>query len=132
MKNTVNNVCAKVNISDEASGLNMGTPTMVLLPAVNYVFKVHKNEVKITVPRSGVYEQFDSEVYKKEDGEFSLFDDKSKVMYLPAISKVLFAVKKYPKLERSQLFAPIALIFRKDEVDIIGQIVEMIDPSKVK
>ena len=106
---------------------NIGTPTMVLLPATKYFFKVYKEEHKITVPREGVYNEIDPELYKKEDGEFMLFDEKSKVMYLPAISKVLFAVKKYPDLKPNQLFAPIALVFRKKYVDIIGQVVEMLE-----
>ena len=110
----------------------VGTPTMVLLPAANYVFRVLKGEHKITVPRKGVYAEIDPEVYKEEDGEFSLFDTKNNVMYMPAISKVLFATKKYPKLESNCLFAPIALVFRKDEVDILGQVVEMLEPTDLR
>lgn len=106
---------------------NVGTPTMVLLPAINYLFKVHRKEYKITVPRKGIYNEIDPELYTEEDGEFMILDEKSNVMYLPAISKVLFAVEKYPDLKPNQLFAPIALVFRKKEVDIIGQIVEMLE-----
>lgn len=109
--------------------VSVGTPTLVLLPAQNYLFKVHKKEHKITIPRKGVYSEIDSELYTKEDGEFMILDSKSNIMYLPAISKVLFALNKYPKLEPNQLFAPIAFVFRKKEVDILGQIVEMIEPS---
>lgn len=109
--------------------VHMGTPTMVLLPAANYLFRVLKGEHKITLPRKGVYEKLDPKMYSKEDGEFSLFDRKNNVIYMPAISKVLFATKQYPKLNSNQLFAPIALVFRKDEVDIIGQIVEMLEPT---
>lgn len=108
--------------------INVGTPTMCLLPATNYLFKVHKKEHKITIPRKGVYEKIDLDVYTKEDGEFMLLDEKSSVMYLPAISKVLFAVKKYPDLKPNQLFAPIALVFKKKTVTIIAQIIEMIEP----
>lgn len=108
--------------------INVGTPTMCLLPATNYLFKVHKKEHKITIPRKGVYEKIDPDVYTKEDGEFMLLDEKSSVMYLPAISKVLFAVKKYPDLKPNQLFAPIALVFKKKTVTIIAQIIEMIEP----
>lgn len=109
--------------------VHMGTPTMVLLPAANYLFRILKGEHKITVPRKGVYEELDPKLYSKTDGEFSLFDNKNNVMYMPAISKVLFATKQYPKLDSNQLFAPIALVFRKDEVDIIGQVVEMLEPT---
>lgn len=112
--------------------VHVGTPTLALLPATNYVFKVHKKEYKITVPREGKYCEIDPDMFEEEDGEFMLLDEKSKVMYIPAISKVLFAVNKYPKLKTNQLFAPLAFVFKKDEVDIIGQIVEMLDPSDVK
>lgn len=116
---------SETNITEE---VNVGTPTLVLLPAVNYLFKVLKKEHKITVPRKGVYSEIDPELYTKEDGEFMLLDEKSKVMYLPAISKVLFALKKYPDLKPNQLFAPVAFVFKKKEVDIIGQVIEMIEP----
>lgn len=111
--------------------VHMGTPTMVLLPAANYLFKVLKSEYKITLPRKGVYEELDHEAYSEKDGEFSLFDSKNNVMYMPAISKVLFATKQYPELNSNQLFAPIALVFRRDEVDVIGQIVEMLEPTEL-
>jgi hypothetical protein len=117
------------NVMDWAIGKsNFGTPTMVLLPARNYHFKVLKQEHKITLPRTGKYMDIAPEVFKEEDGDFMLYDEESKVMYLPAITKVLFAVSKYPELENNQLFAPIALIFNDNEVDIIGQVVEMLPP----
>jgi hypothetical protein len=112
--------------------VHVGTPTMVLLPAANYVFRVLKGEHKITVPRKGFYKELDSDAYGDGDGEFSLFDEKNKVMYMPAISKILFATKQYPDLEPNYLFAPIALVFKKDEVDIIGQVVEMLEPTDIK
>lgn len=109
---------------------NFGTPTMSLFPARNYHFVVTKEEHKITIPRSGKYVDLAPEVFKEEDGEFMLYDESSKVMYIPAISKVLFAVSKYPDLKNNQLFAPIALIFNEKTVDIIGQVVEMLPPPK--
>lgn len=108
------------------SGIHIGTPTIALLAAKNYRFTVHSEEHKITVPRSGSYHELDPSTYKKEDGEFMLFDEKSKVMYLPAISKVLFATKQYPDLKPTQIFAPMAFVFKDDEVDIIGQVIEML------
>jgi len=107
---------------------HIGTPTMILLPARNYYFKVLKPEHKIKIPRKGTYLDIDPKLYSEEDGEFMLLDDKSNVMYLPAISKVLFATEKYPDLEANQVFAPIALVFKKKEVEIIGQIIEMMEP----
>ena len=117
------------NVMDWAIGKsNFGTPTMVLMPARNYHFRVLKQELKITLPRSGKYVDIAPDVFKEEDGEFMLYDEESKVMYLPAITKVLFAAAKYPDLENHQLFAHIALIFNDKEVDIIGQVVEMLPP----
>lgn len=107
----------------------VGTPTMVLLPAKNFYFRILNAEFKITVPREGMYKELDEDFYTEEDGGFCLFDEDSKVMYLPAISKVLFGTKKYPNLEANQLFAPVALIFNEDTVEIIGQLLEMLDPS---
>lgn len=104
-----------------------GTPSMVLLPARNFKFKVYKQEHTITIPRSGKYVDIDPTFYSEKDGEFCLLDEESSIMYLPAISKALFAAKKYPSLESNQLFAPIALVFDKDTVDVVGQIVEMIE-----
>jgi hypothetical protein len=106
-------------------GFQRGTPTMILLPAKPYKFKVSKKEYKITLPRKGTYKDIDSDFFSEEDGEFMLMDNKSNIMYLPAISKVLLATGKYPDLEAHQFFAPVALIFKKDKVEIIGQIGEM-------
>ncbi len=107
----------------------IGTPTMVLFPARNYCFRVLGKEYSIKVPRKGVYDDLAPDIFSEEDGEFNLYDEKSKVMYLPAISKVLHAVSKYPNLKVNQLFAPIALIFSKNEVEIVGQVLEMVEPN---
>lgn len=108
----------------------IGTPTMALLPAGQYPLKVIHKEIKITIPRKGTYEELDPSFYTKKDGEFMLLDDSNKVMYLPAITKVLFGIKKYPDLKPNQLFVPLALIFKEETVDIIGQVIEMIEPNQ--
>lgn len=102
-----------------------GTPTMILLPARQYKFKVSKKEYKITIPRKGLYSDLDSKFFSEKDGEFMLLNSKNNILYLPAISKVLLATGKYPDLETHQFFAPIALVFKSDSVEIIGQIGEM-------
>lgn len=109
---------------------HIGTPTMVLMPARNYKFKVINKEIKITVPRKGTYYDLDKEFYTKAEGEFNIYDEANAVMYIPSITKVLFGLKKYPALESNQLFAPIALVFNDDEVDVIGQVIEMLPPEE--
>jgi len=113
-------------------GAQVGTPTMVMFPARNFHFRVSKSEHEITIPRKGNYHKIAPEVFTEEDGDFMVYDEDNAVMYLPAITKILFAVNKYPDLEANQLFAPIALLFDEDVVRIIGQIVEMLPPQPVK
>ena len=105
--------------------VQMGTPTMVLLPASNYFFKVLDGQYKITITREGLYHELDPTFFAKEDGAFNLYDEKTSTMYLPAITKVLFGEKKYPDLTANQMFAPIALVFNEETVDILGQILEI-------
>ena len=112
-------------------GAQVGTPTMVMFPPRNFFFRVSKNEYKITIPRKGNYHEIAPEIFTEEDGDFMLYDEENAVMYLPAITKILFAVDKYPALENNQLFAPIALLFNEDTVDIVGQIVEILPPQPV-
>lgn len=113
-------------MSTKKGNEQIGTPTMVLLPARNYKFSVTEKEFTITIPKKGNYHDVDPDFFSEDDGDFNLYDGRSKVMYIPAISKVLFAAKKYPVLDVNQLFAPIALKFKKDKVDIIGQIITML------
>lgn len=115
---------AKINWADESNQL--GTPTMVMLPAGNYYFKVLEGKHKITITRAGLYHELDPEFFKEEDGAFNLYDAEKSIMYLPSVTKVLFAEKKYPDLRPNQLFAPIALVFNEETVDILGQVVELL------
>lgn len=110
----------------------LGTPTMVMFPPRNFQFRVSKEEHKITIPRKGNYHAIAPEVFTEEEGDFMVYDEDNAVMYLPAITKILFAVEKYPALANNQLFAPIALLFNDDTVDIIGQVVEILPPQVVK
>ena len=121
----------KVQVDAEEEGFTdaIGTPTAMLLPARNYKFRVFDDHYSITVPRKGVYAELD-ELFDEDDGEFNLLeynkDDRSHVLYMPALSKVLFATAQYPDLEDNQSFTPIALIFRRNEVEIVGNIIEMV------
>ena len=132
----------KINVKDlDMEGVSLanwaedskqvGTPTMVLLPARNYYFQV-TGQHKITLPRKGTYAELEPGYFSESDGEFNLLDSENSIMYLPAISKVLFATKQYPNLKPNQLFAPIAVKYEEEEVHIYGQLVEMLDPNELK
>lgn len=127
-KNTMEEEASLVDWADEA--VQIGTPTMVLLSPRNYQFKVLKEKYKITIQRKGTYHDIAPDFFAEEDGEFNLLNEESMVMYLPAVTKVLFAEKKYPMMSTNQMFAPLALVFHEDTVDILGQIIEMIIPEK--
>lgn len=114
-----------VDWAEEAK--QVGTPTIALLPARNYYFKVYGKH-KITIPRKGTYHELAPDFFSESDGEFNLLDEKNAVMYLPALSKILFATAQYPDLKDGELFAPIALKFNADTVDIYGQIIGMLAP----
>lgn len=108
----------------------VGTPTPMMLPARNYRFRVYDEEFSVTIPRKGKYVDLDSEMYTEEDGEFDLMQysrkDKAQIIYLPALSRVLFATSQYPDIKDTQAFTPIALIIKKDVVEVIGNLIEMI------
>ena len=109
----------------------LGTPTAVLLPARNYKFKVYQEDYVITIPRKGKYIDLDPDMFSEDDGEFDFmsYDNSKKqhTIYIPALSKILFATTQYPKMEDTQAFTPIALVIKKDTVDIVGNLIEMID-----
>ncbi len=105
-----------------------GTPSMVLLPARNYRFKIVKDKHKINIPRKGKYFDLDPKFFEEDSGEFNILDSKSKILYIPAISKVLFGAQTYPDLKSTQLFAPVVMKFDKDNIEITGQVLEMLPP----
>jgi hypothetical protein len=109
-----------------------GTPTMVMFPARNFQFKVSKTEYTIEIPRKGNYAEIAPEIFDVEEGDFMVYDEDNAVIYLPSLTKILFAVEKYPALANNQLFAPIALLLDDDIVRIVGQVVEILPPEVVK
>lgn len=119
----------KKAVKEVWSAPQLGTPTMVMFPARNYNFRVSKTEHTISIPRKGNYQEIAPELFKEEEGDFMVFDEENSIIYLPAIIKILFAVEKYPDLKNNQLFAPIALLIEKEEVKIVGQLVEVLPPA---
>lgn len=110
----------------------IGTPTMMLLPARHYVFTVSKEEHTIAIPRKGKYSDYDGNA-GEADGEFDILSGNkgNQVLYLPSISKVLFATKQYPDLKEDEAFSPMAIKVTKDEVIITGYIIRMIKDKEI-
>ena len=109
-----------------------GTPPAVLMPAKNYVFKVDKSNYLIELPRKGTYHELAPEIFPEEAGEFNIYDEESKILYLPAITKVLFATSKYPDLAFNQFFVPYSIKFEEDKILIIGQVIDMMIAKKTE
>ncbi len=108
----------------------VGTPTMLLLPSRNYKFRVFEKPYSIKIPKKGKYVDLDKKAFTKEDGEFDLLQyseqEQAHILFLPAISKVLFATNQYPDLKDAHAFTPIALVIREDEVEVLGNLIEMV------
>jgi hypothetical protein len=107
-----------------------GTPPLALLPAKNYIFRVNEEHHIINIPRRGEYHKLAPEVFPEDTGEFNIFDEDKGILYLPSITKVLFAVGKYPDLNFNQFFVPYSLKIEEDNVVIVGQVVDMVLPRK--
>jgi len=102
-----------------------GTPPMIFLPAKSYVFKINDEHHSIRIPRKGKYSDLAPEIFDDADGEFSIYDEGSKILFTPSITKVLFASAKYPKLKFNQFFSPYSIRFEDEEVIITGQVLTM-------
>lgn len=101
-----------------------GTPPMCMLPAKNYVFKITDDYHVIEIPRTGKYVDLAPEFFTEEDGEFNVLDAEGNI-YMPSITKILFATKKYPDLNFNQFFIPTLIKFTEDTVTVVGQIADM-------
>ena len=119
---------------DESLVKVIGTPTMMLLPARNYKFKVYKKDYSIKIPRRGIYKDLDGELFSEKDGEFDILrydnDSNSYTLYMPSISKVLFAASQYPDLKDNQAFTPLIILIKEDEIEIVGNIIEMLRENR--
>lgn len=108
----------------------VGTPTMMMLPARNYTFKVFEKDHSIIIPRKGKYVDFDDKLFTEKDGEFNILDyvdeEDGNVLFMPSLSKVMFATATYPDMKDNQAFIPIAIIVRTEEVEIVGNIIQML------
>lgn len=127
-KNNTKGTEANLEWTDETT--LVGIPTIAFLPPKNFYFKVLEDKHKITIPKSGAYKDLDSDFFNKKDGDFVILNDDASVCYLSTITKVLFALNKYPELEHNQLFCPLALVFNDNSIDIFGQIICMLQPPQ--
>ena len=112
--------------------VNVGLPPMLMMAANHYPYKIVHEKVKITIPRKGSYKDIDPAFFKDNPigmEEFDIFDEETKVLFPPQITKVLLATERYPALKPNEVFVPIALIFREETMDIIGTIFEMLDSN---
>lgn len=103
-----------------------GTPPMAMLPAKDYFFKVNSEGFEARMPRRGNYHALAPDFFSEDAGDFNIYDEKSKILYLPSITKVLFAISKYPALDPDQFLIPYIVKFEDDEVVLIGQIVTIV------
>lgn len=106
--------------------IKTGTPSMLLLPAKEYSIKSDENFYTIEIPRKGVYHDIAPDIFTEKDGEFNILDDVSNILYLPSITKVLFAIGKYPELRHDQFFVPVYLKFKSDTVLIVGTLITIL------
>jgi hypothetical protein len=115
-----------------------GTPPMALLPAKNYVFKINDENYEIRIPRKGNYHDLAPDFFPEDAGEFNILDEESNILYIPSITKVLFATSKYPEMKFNQFFVPYVIKFGTDEVVLVGQVMDMMvtmkseDTSKIE
>lgn len=98
----------------------IGAPTMGLLPARNRKFTLSE-VASVEVPIKGKFSDLDSEYFKNNDTEFSLYDNG--ILNVSSISKILFSAGKYPALEPTQMFCPISFVISDKTILIIGQVV---------
>ena len=106
---------------------DLGVPSLSFLPARNFSMEVLKT-INIIIPNEGTYESIidddDGKVLFKEEGAFKIFDGSS--IDMPVITKVLFAMSKYPDLKDNELFVPLEIIFNVDDtININGSIVAL-------
>jgi len=107
-----------------------GTPPMVLLPAKNYVFKLNDGYFEIELPIKGTYYELDPDFFSEDSGSFVIFDEANKIVDLAVITKVLFAVSKYPDMKFNQFLVLYTVKFEENTAILTGQILDMMVTTK--
>ena len=113
----------------DSEQLIVGVPTMGLLPARKYTFKVKEDTHKITIPIRGKLKDLDPDFFNTEE-YFEIVNDDKSIINFVMITKILFASSSYPSLEYNELFCPTRLVINDNTLDIYGQVVVMLNPNK--
>jgi len=113
--------------SGEVYEIVTGIPTLALLPPKNYNFKVYESKYKFTIPLKGTYKELDPEFFSQEEGSFEIVSKDKNTIHVNEITKVLFAKHSYPDLKENQLFCPISFVVKDDNLEIYGQVLNMIN-----
>jgi hypothetical protein len=112
--------------------VNVGTPPAVLLPAKDYMFQIDEPYYVLEIPRKGRYHDLDPEFFAEDAGEFEIYSESNGILFMPAVTKVLFATKKYPDLKFNQFFVIVSFHVERETVAIVGQVVSMMIPVNKK
>ncbi len=111
-------------IKEAVNDILLGIPTLALLPAKQFKFKVSDDKYMFKIPNKGLYKEIDSEFFADDEATFEVYSDN--IVNISVITKILFATRQYPALEDNQLFCPINFSLDGEEVKIYGQVVTML------
>lgn len=110
-----------MNEKSATSEVLQGVPTLALLPARPFGFKVSKDKYMYKVPNKGKFSELDTEFFAEDDSEFEIVSEDN--VNISVVAKLLFATKQYPDLEPHQMFCPINFKLEGPDLLIYGQIV---------
>ncbi len=113
-----------MNKQEELAEVLNGIPSMALLPAKQFSFKVSTDRYMFKFPNKGKFSDIDSEFFAEDETEFEVYTEGN--VNVSVITKLLFATKQYPELEPNQLFCPINFKIEDNEVTMYGQVVTML------
>lgn len=102
-----------------------GLPSMLMLSAVDYAFSSDSIIHTIELPIRGKYSEVGTSAFIETD-DFELFNEESRSIDLPAVTKVMLACSKYPDLLSNQAFIPISIAICDNVLRIKGQVLSFV------
>lgn len=113
-----------------------GLPPAILLPARDYVYEEETKTVGIRLPITGKFSEIDPEFPSMQAGgdEFKLVRETktgNKMLYIPDISRIMFALRYYPKLELHQAFSIVGFEIEEESVVVYGKIISILEGDDV-